>query len=60
MTPPLQAGLDRQRHVNESLECFTLEYGADRLSRNVGEQLPTYAALTAHKSEDLTYTAAEA
>jgi len=31
---------------------LTLEDGTDNLSRNVGNKLPIYAALTSHKSED--------
>jgi uncharacterized ParB-like nuclease family protein len=36
-------------------ECFTLEDGTDRLSRNVGNLPPINAPLTSYKSEDLTY-----
>lgn len=39
--------------------CLTLEYGTDRLYRNVGEQLPTYAVKKTQKSGKLTYTVAE-
>jgi len=33
--------------------CLTFEDGKDRFLRNVYNQLPTYAALTPHKSEGL-------
>jgi hypothetical protein len=38
-------GVKRGPSVQEEffLDCFTLEYGTDRLSRNVGNKLPFYA-----------------
>jgi len=35
-----------------------LEYGTNRLSRNVGTELPLLYRITSQKSADLTYTAA--
>jgi hypothetical protein len=32
-------------------DCLALEHATDRLSRNVGKQLPTYAACTSQKRE---------
>ena len=41
------------------LTLLTFDDTADRLPRNVGYQLPTYAVVTSQKSEHLIYPAAE-
>jgi hypothetical protein len=41
-------------------DCFTSEDGADMLSRNVGNKLPTKIAQTSEESEDLTFNVREA
>jgi hypothetical protein len=42
------------------LGCLTVEEWTDKLSRNVGNQIPNYAPLTSQKSEGLSYMAAGA
>jgi len=48
LSPPLFCDITESRLVvgqefkQEILDCFTLEVGTDRTSRNFGKQLPTY------------------
>jgi len=42
------------------LDCLTLEYGTESLSRNVGNLTTTRRCVTSQKSKDLIYTVAKA
>jgi hypothetical protein len=53
-------GTTYRSHFQGSRSPRRLEYGTDRLSRNVGEGLPLGAALISQNSADLINTAAEA
>jgi hypothetical protein len=58
VSPVCVEGSRQQTEETFIWDCLTLVDGTDTLGRNVGNQLPTYTALTSQKSEGLNYTAA--
>ena len=45
--------------IGPVLDCLTLQYRTDRLSRNVGKQLPTYAAQQSRRNKISGYVTLE-